>query len=355
MPYRDCGAICLAILILLVSGCVPTEECNVSVQSVPSSNTVPISALKIISSEPLPTTFTYNHASTVVETPGGDLLVAWGAGSQELASDCLILLSRKARGAAAWTDPIVVADKPGYADANPVLFVDDAGLIWLFHVEMFGDTFCLGRVMSRTSSDNGVTWSEPRTALNAICTMVRNHPIITKDGRWILPAYQQAIYQSQFWISEDRGLSWNAGGTIFTPTANNLQPAVVQLSDGSLFALMRTAGGNNETWEGKSRDCGKTWQTRQRPELPNPNSGIDLIRLNDGQLFLVYNPNKLERTPISWAISGDEGVSWSLPHTIADGEPQLSYPSACQSSDGHIHVTYSDRLTRIQHVELSPD
>lgn len=299
-----------------------------------------------------PTRFSYNHVASIVEAPSGDLLVAWGAGTAELADDTVILLSRRARGGNAWTEPSVIADKPGHADANPTLFVDDQGRLCLYYVEMFGSTFCTGRVMVRTSTDAGATWSEPRDALGVICTMVRNHPIITRSGRWILPAYQQAAYASQFWISDDRGESWRAASPLFTPWEPNLQPAVVEISDGSLLSLMRCAGDSRATWEGRSTDGGQTWTMAPRPALPNPNSGLELIRLAGGDLLLVYNNSRTERTPLVAALSTDEGRTWAPPRVIAEGEPQLSYPSACQTRDGRIHIVYSDRLAHITHVEF---
>jgi predicted neuraminidase len=285
--------------------------------------------------------------------PGGDLLTVWGAGSDELAADTQILASRRNAAGGEWSSPVVVADRPGFADANPVLFVDPDGGVSLFHVEMFGDSFCLGRVVVRTSSDAGRTFGPPRQAFDAVCTMVRNHPIVTRSGRWVLPAYQQAIYQSQFWTSDDAGQSWQATPPLLTLGNNNLQPAVVELADGSLFALMRSAGGRGAAWEGRSTDCGRSWRLAERPDLPNPNSGLELIRLSTGELLLFHNPDQRLRTPLSVSLSSDDGRSWASPRTIEDGPPQLSYPSAIQARDGTIHVVYSRRLERIQHAEFN--
>lgn len=345
-----------AIILVLATGaaCRPTDQCNTTAgDASPSAQPVELN-LKMVSVSPIPTTYPYNHASSIIESPDGDLLCAWGAGTTELAPDQLIVLSRRKLGESEWSAPVIVADRPDQPDANPVLFADDAGTIHLYYVEMFGPNFCLGRVMERVSTDNAATWSAPRDALGAVCTMIRNHILVAKDGRWVLPAYQQAIYQSQFWVSADRGQTWSATAPLLTLTANNLQPAVVELADGSFYALMRTSGGNNETWEGRSSDSGKSWQVKQRPELPNPNSGLDLIRLATGHLLMVHNPSKTERTPLSITVSPDEGVSWSAPFHIAEGPPQLSYPSACQARNGQIHITYSDRLERITHAVLTP-
>lgn len=305
-------------------------------------------------SRPIPTDparYPYNHAASIVQAPNGDLLVAWGAGSRELGSDTLILLSRRASDGE-WTDPLIVADKPDFADANPVLFVDDAAVIRLMYVEMFGDSFCLGKTQSKTSVDNGLTWSDAAPLLDAFCTMLRGRPIITADGLWLLPAYDQALYQSQFWTSQDRGATWHPGPKLFTIPAN-LQPAVVQLADASLFALMRNGSNSGQMLDARADACANNWTVQTRQDLPNPNSGIELIRLDNGDLVAIYNDSRTDRTPLVAALSSDGGHTWTRPRPIAEGLPQVSYPSAIQDSSGTIHVVFSYHLERIEHAAFN--
>lgn len=300
-----------------------------------------------------PTIYPYNHASSIIALPDGTLLVAWGAGAEELATDTRIVLSRRASGSAAWTDPIVVADKLGRADANPVLFLAPDGVVWLIYVEMFGATFCESVVMAKTSSDAGQTWSPSRILLATVCTLVRNHPIVLDSGRWLLPAYWQGVYASQFWTSDDAGRTWWPGEPLLTLPENNLQPAVAQRSNGSLFALARRAGDAAYTWAMESGDCGRSWSLHVRDDLPNPNSGLDLLRLSTGEFVAAYNNSAIERTPLVVALSIDEGRTWSPPRVIADGPPQLSYPSLIESPDGSVHCTYSDQLESIAVVSFN--
>lgn len=300
-----------------------------------------------------PEAYPYNHASSIIAVPNGELLVAWGAGTEELATDTRIVLSRRPPGSTAWTDPVVIADKPGRADANPVLFRAPDGVVWLIYVEMFGATFCESIVMARTSMDAGRTWSVARPMLPAVCTLVRNHPIVLSSGRWLLPAYVQGVYASQFWASDDAGRSWWPGDTMLTLPHNNLQPAVVERADGSLLALARRSGDAAYTWEMASYDCGRSWSLHARDEIPNPNSGLDLLRLATGELVVAYNNSPMERSPLVVAHSRDEGQSWSPPKIIAEGPPQLSYPSLVEGPEGMIHCTYSDDLAAIAVVSFN--
>jgi len=300
-----------------------------------------------------PLAYPYNHASSIIALPDGTLLVAWGAGTQELATDTRIVLSRRMAGSTTWSEPVVVADAPSRADANPVLFRAPDGVIWLMYAEMFGATFCESLVMARTSDDGGMTWSPTRQLLTTVCTLLRNHPIVLDSGRWLLPAYIQGLYASQFWASDDNGRSWQSGDPLFTLPDNNLQPAVVQRSDGSLYALTRRAGFDTFSWEARSFDCGRTWFARPRYEIPNPETGLDLIKLTTGEFVVAYNDSPTQRTPLSISISLDEGQTWRPPRVIADGPPQRSYPSLAEGPDGQIHCTYSDNLAAIAVVSFN--
>src|SRR3989454_7611708 len=75
----------------------------------------------------------HNHASTIVESPKGDLLVCWFHGSGErTADDVKIEGARKRRGARVWSARFTLADTPGYPDTNCCLFIDPQGRLWLF-------------------------------------------------------------------------------------------------------------------------------------------------------------------------------------------------------------------------------
>lgn len=294
----------------------------------------------------------YNHTSSIAALPDGTLLTAWTTGQRELAEDTHIVLARKPNGGA-WESPVTVADTPDKPDANCVLFLDDRGRLQLLHSSMFANTFCTSTVMRQTSDDAGATWSAETPAIPAVCVLLRNKPIVLDHGRWLLPAYIEATYQSQFFFSLDRGATWLPNSApILTLPYGNLQPAVIQRSNGSLFALARSAAGAGYSWEGKSHD-GAAWLMQPRNDVPNPGSGLDMIKLSTGHLVVAFNDSATERTPLVVSVSADEGQTWSSPRTIEDGPPQLSYPSLAEGPDGLIHCTYSYRLEAIKHAAFN--
>ena len=74
----------------------------------------------------------HNHASMIVELPGGDLLVCWFHGSGErTADDVVVRGARLRKGSTSWSAPFLLADTPGSPDANPTMFLDPKKRLWL--------------------------------------------------------------------------------------------------------------------------------------------------------------------------------------------------------------------------------
>jgi Predicted neuraminidase (sialidase) len=88
--------------------------------------------------------------------------------------------------------------------------------------------------------------------------------------------------------------------------------------------------------------------------LPNPGSGIDAVMLKDGRGLLIYNHTPISRSPLNVAVSSD-GKNWQA-GPVLENTPlrEFSYPAVIQSSDGLVHITYTDGRERIKHVVLDP-
>lgn len=57
--------------------------------------------------------------------------------------------------------------------------------------------------------------------------------------------------------------------------------------------------------------------------------------------------------PLSVALSTDNGATWSKPVALEANPGEYAYPCAIQTSDGHIHVTYTFLRKTITHVEFN--
>jgi predicted neuraminidase len=89
-------------------------------------------------------------------------------------------------------------------------------------------------------------------------------------------------------------------------------------------------------------------------QIPNPNSGFDLVRLQSGNLLLAFNDSASERTPLCIAL-GDEKERWFGKRSIAAGPGEFSYPSLIQTKDGAVHMVYTYQRKYIQYATFSEE
>jgi predicted neuraminidase len=88
-------------------------------------------------------------------------------------------------------------------------------------------------------------------------------------------------------------------------TVGVIQPTVVLLGAHHLrfYARSRTRAARIAIAD--SLDDGKTWTQARYIDLPNPNSGIDAVRLKDGRVVLIFNNSYNKRSPLNLAVSAD--------------------------------------------------
>ena len=309
------------------------------------------------------------HASTILALPGGDLLMAFYAGSVEKAADVSILLCRYSAASARWLPPQVVIDPPGKSLGNPLLHRDRAGTVWLYYLIMQGQKWHHCTIHSVHSMDNGGTWEGDTVFRATPGWTTRNNLIELADGEYLFPLSDNVAGCSVFMRSVDGGRSWQELGRIESEP-NNEQPAVVQCADGSLLALLRTGGKGGDCWSSRSYDGGLTWTPAVRGPFKNPNSAMAMIHLASGGLVAAYNDSDhyRRRTPLCVALSTDEGRSWPHVRALEDrpGEftylttrldnsdsVEFSYPALAQDDAGIVHAVYTNCRVNIKHAAFN--
>lgn len=292
-----------------------------------------------------------HHCSTICETSKGDLLCLWYGGSYESADDQALYLARKKPGEKRWSMPRLLAQNAEQPPGNGVIFRDATDRLWIVWSRMEGSRpmrrgsgWNRCRLMYRTSTDQGETWSQDRTLLvDTMGGVPRNPPIRLTDGSLLLPDGQ-----SHFLALLPGESAWKRVGSY----RGGSQPAVIQRSDGSLLALLRHSGKIQQI---ESRDAGRTWSQAEPTALNNPGAGITMVRLANGHLVLVFNDSQTDRTPLSICRSLDEGKTWESPLQLESNPGEYSYPCVIQSADAKIHISYTYRRYAIKHVELNED
>lgn len=313
----------------------------------------------------------HNHFTSVTECPNGDLIAIWHTCIGESGRELAVAASRLRYGRQEWEQASLFWDAPDRNDHGHAMWFD--GEEKIYHFQGLADTVRNVALVMRTSSDNGVTWSQPRIiAGHGPSRMPVESVFRTKEGFYAISCDKGP---NILWISRDRGISWSeCGGTI-----RGKHATAVQLADGRLMALGREANIDGRMPMSVSGDMGKRWEY-SASEFPPVSWGqrAVLLRLKEGPLLFASFCKKMMVTNTSGdrhevsglfgAVSFDEGKTWphkrlvtddGPPHQVGslNGEPiimsphnteSVGYLAVCQTSDGVINL-----LTSRQHYAFN--
>lgn len=312
--------------------------------------------------EKLPTDFC--HASAILRLSAGKKLCCWFGGRKEGTADVAVWCSRYDNGY--WSGPCKLANGLE-ANWNPVLFaIKDK--IMLFFKE--GQKISNWKTLFMESYDKGESWSEPTELVAGDESggrgPVRNKPILLTDGRIIAGgSTERGLWKAFADYSDDGGRTWKKSADIGIKgllykagekTAESdiavsmqsfygrgvIQPALWESAPGKIHMLLRSSEGF--IYRSDSDDNGMTWLAAYPTQMPNNNSGIDLVKAPfDGCLYLVCNPvaaNWGMRSPLSLFKSSDNGCSWQKITDLETDAGEFSYPAIIADAEG-IDITYT--------------
>ena len=245
------------------------------------------------------------------------------------------------------------------------------GSIALFYLRKNSETDCIP--MMRISTDEAKTWSSPVACITdkkGYFVLNNNRVIQLKNGRLLMPvSLHQTPEDDKFsakgrlfsYYSDDNGVTWRCGEEV--PNPSNIisqEPGVIELKDGTIMMLIRASGGFQQI--SFSKDKGLTWSPMVASNIYSPRSPASIARIpSTGDLLLVWNNNdgsnpqtKDKRTPLTIAVSKDEGKTWNYVTNIEtdlDGwycytaihftkkEVLLAYAAGSQSQRTHLSIT----------------
>ncbi len=335
----------------------------------------------------------HNHVPSVTGCNNGDLLAAWFSCARERGRENGIVASRFRSTAGRWDTASAFFSARDRNMHGTGLF--NAGDGRLLHLNGLGTdgTWSKLALLMRVSTDNGATWSYPGIADPEHSSNIPHMGMSRlKDGSIIFPV--DAPGGTGLYMSKDDGRTWafvTQNGRMNTILGNHAP--VIQLKDGSLYALGRGEPLNGKMPVSQSFDGGKNWKYYPS-DFPPVGGGQRCIlrRLNEGPLLYVgftdtANFQKLElnrprprsmtknglilkdaagqqRTVYGMfaAVSLDEGKTWPFKKLISDfgtgrklngeawtqnfildeihAEP-LGYLAATQTPDNTIHLLSS--------------
>ncbi len=317
------------------------------------------------------------HAASICEH-NEKLLVACYGGKREGSKDSVILGTTLKKKRGEWGDSRIWVNVKDRAPANPRLFVGpNSKEIWLLVGINYGK-WCSGDtyLFFKRSTNFGKTWTDLELLTDRQGLLGRSKPYKNGDT-WIIPVEDEKEWKPVFLLSENNARSWKfVSPEKMDPENHLIQPTLVEVASGNLLAYLRSQEGH--IFETSSNNGGKSWSKPSPTSLPNNNSGIDMLKLKNGELLLAYNPttgsknnDKLSdkwpkdmptefnkwgpRTPLRLSISQDKGVTWPLHQDIEKGQGEYSYPTLLQGRSSKVHLVYTYKRKAIKHIEFYPE
>ena len=324
----------------------------------------------------------YHQGPAFYQFPNGDVMIYWGAYDfDECSNNAVVLYSLSRDRGLTWADPqVYMADYPGRVAGARLLGLRASGKALMFvtkttmeelkidddrRVAVGGADYFRSRtrVFLRRSTDGGSCFDHGEELPYLAITGGKELPLVgfygamdeltqLENGR-IIAAFEfmdperSAVerryqhYTVACLCSDDEGRTWRRSTEIVADTLRGaMEPQIVETAPNRLLCLLRTKGGY--LYQAASEDGGETWSQSQPSALPSPECMARMIRLQSGNLLLVWNNvssvTQHPRHPLVAAISRDGGGSWSQPRMIADetGTNQLSNHGLAQLDDGRI-------------------
>ncbi len=245
------------------------------------------------------------------------------------------------------------------------------GNIALFYCCKNSDADCIP--MMRISKDEAKTWSDPVICITdkkGYFVLNNDRVIQLKNGRLLLPVALHKDPEKNVWndrgkifvyYSDDNGFTWSCSKEVANPVGIiSQEPGVIELKDGTIMMFIRASGGFQQL--SYSKDEGETWSSMTASNICSPRSPASIARIPATKdLLMAWNNNdgsnartKEQRTPLTIAISKDEGKTWeniTNIETDPDGcycytaihftkkDVLLSYSAGSQSKRTHLAIT----------------
>lgn len=315
--------------------------------------------------EPATKSVPRSDTAAAIELPDGRLMVVYhkyesGKASGHDHGICRIWSKESHDGGSTWVNPRMLVDV-AEGDMNvqaPALIRLKNGVVLMAYLRAHKGGSSSSMVISQ-SDDNGKSfkeiskvWSKTKGQLlqGGVSSIIELH-----SGRLILPFHGGTGNQwsqknsAGCFFSDDKGKTWTRSAQISLPKRGAMEASIVELDrDGHLIMSLRTQLGG--PYIAESHDAGQTWGNARFSGLEGGESGTCLRRHPDtGHLILFWNNSKFlsnhhhfgERTPLSVAISKDNGKSWTrIGNLFNDPKAEYTNLDCLFTSDGTALFTY---------------
>jgi len=311
----------------------------------------------------------------MIRAANGDLLVTFCINEEHLGPDGKIAMARSTDNGKTWDKPEIIYDTPIDDRHVGLTLLKDGSIIthcwstfwdskkyrdlpakayekemigrWCEHVDKleYKEAEKYQGQWSRTSLDNGKTWSKNRPGKDSI-----HGGLQLQNGTLVVASYRLDEGHVGVYSAQSPETPWEKIATVYCPTPDSLrfgEPHILQLSSGRIIMMIRaTAKPYNDLdsrcylWGTYSDDNGKIWAAPyQTPIWGYP---PHLLQLSDGRILCTYG---YRRPPFGQrACISEDGITWKKENEIILRDDaynkDLGYPVSVELEPGTVLSVY---------------
>jgi hypothetical protein len=285
----------------------------------------------------------FDGIPTISQTTDGRIWVAW---TKSVSGDFSLVYQISADLGASWSSETILTTDAG-TDTSPSIFQDMNGSIWVVWASDRTGGFDL---YYKTSSDNGLTWSnavrlttDPSDDLSPTAAQTMNGSI------WVVWASDRTGgFDLYYKTSSDNGLTWSNAVRLTTDPNPDKLPSIAQTSDGKIWVCWSSSRPEDyEIYYKTYSDLSWSNETKLTVD-PNIDTDPSILQTLDGTIFVFWSSRSITPEVVEgelvycedlyYKYSCDNGVTWSdsIQFTITDIYTVVE--------DGYTIVCYNDDM-----------
>lgn len=252
---------------------------------------------------------------SVVMLDDGRLLAAYHEASAHTNANGDIRVISSSDGGVSWSTPSTAVDIAHDARDPKLVELSDGTLLMSYFEYQWTNPRVIQTYVVR-SVDGGRTWSAPEHVPTSGGGWTATHgPIVElAGGDLLMPLYRtrddDPRQRATVVRSTDGGDTWDITNevTVAVGSVNFQEPNLTVLPSGEIVALIRTDSSPVRAYLSRSFDDGFTWTTPIVTDIPAESH--DQLLLSTGQVLLTYGDRSLDRRPTSGTLIHDPAGSW---------------------------------------------
>jgi len=305
------------------------------------------------------------HVISVTTEDNNDLTAYWYGGTKEARPDVSLYRATYVAEEEAWQPPQKIMDRFQVTKDTQrmTIIIGNATAIktqqriLLFFVSVGAGGWAASSINVIYSDDDGLNWSKAKRLISSpflnISTLVRNPPILVNENLIAIPAYHESLtqYSEMLWVNADGQL---INKTRILSGMNSIQPVIFNQQD-HFTVLHRSMNLDLPKVIARYSNTGpEGWNKTEILNLPNSDSAMAGLILENGKWLLAYNHAQTKRERMDLAISEGPYSDWSEPFNVEHNPGHnFAYPILVQTPDGLIHLLYTVDRKHFRHIRFN--